>query len=115
MAISQVSGTSQSAATSGSQTAPTATSGVDKLANESTFLQLFIAQLKNQDPMNPQDGTQFIAQLAQFSNLEQTIQMNTAIGGIKTDLENYIGSAGSGTSGSSSNSSATGSTGSTQG
>src|SRR6185312_14686056 len=47
------------------------TSGLDKLANESTFLQLFVAQLKNQDPLNPADGTQFVSQLAQFSQLEQ--------------------------------------------
>ena len=45
------------------------------LANEQTFLQLLVAQLQNQDPTQPQDGTQFVAQLAQFSSLEQEIQM----------------------------------------
>jgi len=35
------------------------------------FLKLFIAQLKNQDPLSPMDDTQFLAQLAQFSTLEQ--------------------------------------------
>lgn len=50
-------------------------SGVDSLANEQTFLQLLVAQIRNQDPLNPQDGTQFVAQLAQFSSLEQQIQM----------------------------------------
>jgi flagellar basal-body rod modification protein FlgD len=40
---------------------------------EQMFLQLLVAQLKNQDPMSPTDGTQFVAQLAQFSELEQVI------------------------------------------
>lgn len=59
-----------------SQPPPTTiTSGTDALANEQTFLKLFVAQLKNQDPTNPADGTQFVAQLAQFSQLEQSLQM----------------------------------------
>ncbi|HLJ46800.1 MAG TPA: flagellar hook capping FlgD N-terminal domain-containing protein [Bryobacteraceae bacterium] len=49
--------------------------GTDDLANEQTFLKLFVAQLQNQDPANPQDPTQFVAQLAQFSELEQILQM----------------------------------------
>ena len=48
-------------------------SNVDGLANENTFLQLLVAQIKNQNPLNPTDGTQFVSQLAQFSQLEQTI------------------------------------------
>jgi flagellar basal-body rod modification protein FlgD len=43
------------------------------LASEDTFLQLLVAQLKNQDPLQPQDGSAFVAQLAQFSNLDQSI------------------------------------------
>ena len=40
------------------------------------FLKMLVSQLKNQDPMNPMDGTQFASQLAQFSTLEQLVQMN---------------------------------------
>ena len=43
-------------------------------ASQSVFLQLLVAQLKNQDPTNPADGTQFVTQLAQFTTLEQTTQ-----------------------------------------
>ena len=63
----------QSTATqSNSQSAP---AGIDGLANEQTFLKLLVAQIRNQDPLQPQDATQFVAQLAQFSSLEQQIQM----------------------------------------
>jgi flagellar basal-body rod modification protein FlgD len=44
--------------------------------NFDTFLKLLVAQLKNQDPLNPIDGTQFTAQIAQFSSLEQQINGN---------------------------------------
>jgi len=43
------------------------------------FFKLLIAQLKNQDPLNPQDGAAFSAQLAQFSSLEQLTNLNTAM------------------------------------
>ena len=59
------------------------TSGADALANEQTFLKLFVAQLKNQDPSSPQDPTQFVAQLAQFSQLEQSLQMRQDLDSMK--------------------------------
>ena len=43
------------------------------------FLKLLVAQMKNQDPMNPQGGDQMAAQLAQFSSLEQLQNINAAL------------------------------------
>lgn len=59
----------------------------DALANKETFLQLLVAQIKNQDPMNPQDGVQFLSQLAQFTDLEQTISMRQELTTIRTTLQ----------------------------
>jgi flagellar basal-body rod modification protein FlgD len=43
------------------------------------FLTLMVEQLKNQDPMNPADATEFTAQLAQFSSLEQLFNINSSL------------------------------------
>ena len=44
------------------------------------FLQLLVAQLRNQDPTSPQDGHEFAAQLAQFSSVEQLTNINASMG-----------------------------------
>jgi len=43
------------------------------------FLQLLVAQLRNQDPVNPMDGAEFASQLAQFNSVEQLISVNDGI------------------------------------
>lgn len=58
----------------------------DALANKEVFLQLLVAQLKNQDPSKPQDGVQFITQLAQFSGLEQSLTTNKELAAIREIL-----------------------------
>jgi flagellar basal-body rod modification protein FlgD len=57
-----------------SSSSSTASSGLGGTApSEQMFLQLLVAQIQNQDPTSPQDPSQFVAQLAQFSQLEQVI------------------------------------------
>ena len=55
---------------------PTPNGQGNSILGKEEFLQLFIAQLKNQDPMNPMDSQDLSAQLAQFSSVEQLMQMN---------------------------------------
>jgi flagellar basal-body rod modification protein FlgD len=43
------------------------------------FLQLMVAQLQNQDPLNPTDSTEYMSQIAQFSGVEQSINMNSKL------------------------------------
>ena len=62
-------------ATTKSTKSTTAGGAMDK----NTFLQLLVTQMGNQDPLNPQDNSQQIAQLAQFSSLEQMTNMVSAI------------------------------------
>lgn len=58
--------------------APSASLGKD------SFLKLLVAQLQHQDPTQPTDSTQWMAQLAQFSALEQQTNMSQTLSGIAT-------------------------------
>lgn len=51
-----------------------------------TFLRLLTAQLENQDPLNPLESTDFVAQLAQFSAVEQQTRTNDQLGAILAAL-----------------------------
>ena len=50
-----------------------------KTLGQDEFLQLLVVQMRNQDPLKPVSDTEFIAQMAQFSNLEQTKAMSSDI------------------------------------
>ncbi len=49
------------------------------VVNKDQFLKLLVAQLQNQDPLNPLEGEAFVAQLATFSSLEQLVSINKNI------------------------------------
>ncbi len=50
------------------------------------FLKLLTAQLRHQDPLSPLDSTQFVAQLASFSTVEQLVNANARLDAIATKL-----------------------------
>ena len=54
------------------------------------FLQLLVAQLKGQNPLDPLDGTQFVSQLAQFSSLEELTGMHSALNNIQNLMQNPV-------------------------
>ena len=54
----------------------TGSSARDASLDKTTFLELLMTQMKNQDPLAPMDNTTFLAQLAQFSSLEQMQNLN---------------------------------------
>lgn len=59
----------------------------NKSLGKDEFLQLLVAQLKNQDPFNPMEGTDFAAQLAQFSSVEQLTSIDSNLkDGLSTDM-----------------------------
>jgi len=63
---------------SGVGTTP-ATSAAKANVDYQSFLKLLVAEMKNQDPTKPMDSTQYIAQLASFSQVEQSIQVNAKL------------------------------------
>jgi flagellar basal-body rod modification protein FlgD len=73
-----------SAITSNPTTTP-ATNSIDSITgssstlNQANFLQLLVAQIQYQDPMNPQSDTAMAAQLAQFSSLQQSTQSASSL------------------------------------
>ena len=80
-AVNPLTGSSASSGAASSSSS----SGTMRAPSEEMFQQLLVAQLQNQDPLNPTDSTQFVTQLAQFSELEQVI-------GIRGDIENAASS-----------------------
>ncbi|MDO9382622.1 MAG: flagellar hook assembly protein FlgD [Hyphomicrobiaceae bacterium] len=73
MAVSGVGSVGTNAANKAAE-APSANS-----LDYNAFLQLLLAQMKNQDPTEPMDSTAYMGQLASFSNVEQGMKMNTKL------------------------------------
>lgn len=66
----------------------TQAAGVDRVsADKNTFLKLLVAQLTHQDPLNPTEDKEFIAQLAQFTSLEQLQGINEGVGTLNSTMQ----------------------------
>jgi flagellar basal-body rod modification protein FlgD len=73
-----------SALTTHAGTDPTAVAKPLSALDSNAFLELLIAQMKNQDPLDPQKSSDYVAQLATFSQVEKSVQTNQQIGELLT-------------------------------
>ncbi len=62
-----------------SSTTGTTSVAKSSMADYKTFLKLLVTQMQNQDPTEPMDNTEYMAQLASFSNVEQNVQINNKL------------------------------------
>ena len=92
---------SPTSSTNSTQTQPAGTTAAASPAASPTvsknmFLQLLVAQIKNQDPLQPTDGAQFVAQLAQFQQLEQSVNSGQDLTVMRQDLDMLVAALNSG-------------------
>jgi len=79
-----VSSSPSSSSSSSASNAITAAAG--GAMGKDQFVQLLVSEMQNQDPMNPMDGKDLAAQLAQFSSVEQLMNINTKLDNFTTLL-----------------------------
>ena len=75
-----------SALNTSAQSTVTGSSTTNASSERNLFMTLLVAQLKNQDPLSPQDGTAFVAQLAQFNSLDQLVGIRQSIDALNAKL-----------------------------
>ncbi len=84
-AVQDLFNTKVKTATDSVSSVSTAATGNQSLGKDA-FLQLLVTQLKNQDPLSPQDNGAFVAQLAQFSSLEGINTLNDSVNAISSNF-----------------------------
>lgn len=96
--VTAVSSTTSTTSTTSTSSSTAASDAASASLDYDSFLQLLIAQMQNQDPTDPMDASEQIAQLATFSQVEQSIKTNTNLETIigQSNLSNaasYVGKA----------------------
>jgi len=89
--------TNPSTATTASTDPTTTVTSSSASVDQNMFLQLLVAQLQNQDPLDPTDSSQFVTQLAQFQQLSQSVTTGQDVGSILTDMNQLVANIGSST------------------
>jgi len=94
--MSIITGSSATSGIASTTAASTATQAVksskDATVNYDQFLQLLVAELRNQDPTQPSDPTEHVSQLASFSAVEQQVKTNTVLSSLlAAEANNIIG------------------------
>ncbi len=89
--------TTPTTTTTSTSTAAAVTTATNDTLGKDAFLRLLIAELSNQDPLNPMEDREFVSQMATFSSLEQMQNMNKTLEGMaeanKFSAVQYIGKA----------------------
>ncbi len=62
----------------------------DKELGQDVFLELMVTQMRNQNPLDPQDNSEFVAQLAQFSSVEGLDKLNNTMGGFVDSFQTSL-------------------------
>ncbi len=78
--------TSGVTSTSAASTAASSTGSTQALISNDEFLQILIAQLQNQDPLNPTDANQFVTELAQMTQVQSLQSMQTSLSSLSSSL-----------------------------
>ncbi|MBC8727092.1 flagellar hook assembly protein FlgD [Paraburkholderia sp. UCT2] len=81
--LDTMNGTSSSSSATSSTSSTSGTSAADL---QDTFLQLLVAQMKNQDPTNPMDSSQMTSELAQISTVQGISDLNTSVSSLSAQL-----------------------------
>jgi flagellar basal-body rod modification protein FlgD len=74
--------------TSSSSSSGSSATAASQPLGQDAFLKLLMAQLQNQDPLNPTDDTEFVTQLSQFSLVEQSVQQSSQLTTLGSQLQN---------------------------
>lgn len=77
--------TGYNAATSGTTSSDSVAGGAQQTLTQNDFLQLLVAQMENQDPMDPQSDTDMAAQMAQFTSLTQSTAMSSSLSALQAN------------------------------
>ncbi len=71
-------------------TGSTSSTGSSSLASQQTFLQLLVAQLQNQDPTQPVQGTEFVTQLATFTDVQENLAVQQDVDAMSNQYLGYV-------------------------
>jgi flagellar basal-body rod modification protein FlgD len=74
---------------SNSSTSSSTTTNTTNALGQDDFMKMLLAQLQNQNPLDPMDGKDFAAQLAQFSSLQQLSNLNETMSSLPTYLKSF--------------------------
>jgi flagellar basal-body rod modification protein FlgD len=80
---------SSSTSSTTNTTSGTSSTSSNNVLGKDAFLKLLVTQMQYQDPLDPQDNSEYVAQLAQFSSLEQMTNVATSLNKVSTTVDSF--------------------------